>query len=126
MANAYYGFADWEAALAALTDWKLLHPKDQLRLLRDMLMFEATVQVYGSGSLKKEAREEEVLKIYNSAVDALHDRELPKNAARADLKKMFRGRGEMTGTSIVARANVRPRCYLRARRLAPMRGGCRR
>ena len=43
MANAYYGFADWDAALAALTDWKLLHPKDQLRLLRDMLMFEATV-----------------------------------------------------------------------------------
>ena len=121
-----HGFADWQAALAALTDVHLLSPKDQQRLLRDMMMFEATVQAYGTGSLKKEAREEEVLKIYNSAVDALNDRELPKNAARADLKKMFRGKGDMTGASIIARSNVRPRCYLRARRLAPMRGGCRR
>ena len=121
-----HGFADWQAALAALTDVHLLTPKDQQRLLRDMMMFEATVKVYGSGSLKKEAREEEVLKIYNSAVDALNDHELPKGTGRADLKKMFRARGEMTGGSIIARANVRPRCYLRARRLAPMHSVCRR
>ena len=128
MANACAGFADWSTALAALTDEKLLNPKDQLRLLRDMLMFEATVKVYGSGSLKKDAREAEVLQIYNTAVDALNlnERELPKGAGRADLKKMFRARADMTGASIVARANVRPRCSLRARRLAPMHAVCRR
>ena len=124
--SACAGFADWTAALAALTDEKLLNPKDQLRLWRDMLMFEANVKVYGSGSLKKEARETEVLRIYNTAVDALNERELPKGAGRADLRKMLRARGDMTGASIVARANVRPRCSVRARRLALMHGVCRR
>jgi len=110
-----HGFADWQAALAALTDWKLLSPKDQLRLLRDMLMFEATVQVYGTGSLKKEARESEVLNIFNTAVDNLDDDDLPKGTDRAELKKLFRGKkNETTGASIVKRANVRPQCYLHA------------
>ena len=116
MAGACYGLADWEAALAALTDWKLLTSKDQQRLLRDMMMFEATVQVYGIGPLKKEARESEVLNIFNTAVDELDDRDLPKGTDRAELKRLFRAKTEMTGASIVTRANVliRPRCYLRA------------
>ncbi len=109
-----HGFADWQAALAALTDVHLLSPKDQQRLLRDMMMFEATVQVYGTGSLKKGTRESEVLNIFNTAVDNLDDGDLPKGTDRAELKKLFRGKNEMTGASIVTRANVRPRCYFHA------------